>query len=83
LKNISGAMSATHVLTILVIAASLAMAQQPAGAATPTGSAEVPAVPANIQVRPSNVLFLSGHAQGTQSYICLPSVGVDWVAAAA
>jgi hypothetical protein len=32
-----------------------------------------PPVPDNIQVDPSNKVFLVGHAIGTQNYICLPS----------
>jgi len=40
-----------------------------------TGSIKVPPVPANLQVQAGNVLFLSGHAQGTQNYICLPELG--------
>jgi len=32
-----------------------------------------PPVPGNIQVPAGNKLFLSGHAIGTQNYICLPS----------
>jgi Protein of unknown function (DUF3455) len=30
-------------------------------------------VPANIQVPPGNEVFLVGHGEGTQNYICLPS----------
>ncbi|MBZ5619000.1 MAG: DUF3455 domain-containing protein [Acidobacteriia bacterium] len=35
----------------------------------------VPTVPANLQVPEGNMVFLGGHAQGTQNYICLPSGG--------
>jgi hypothetical protein len=38
-----------------------------------------PAVPIAIQVPPGNVVFLEGHAVGTQNYICLPSSsGFTW-----
>jgi len=39
-----------------------------------------PAVPANIQVPAGNKLFLVGHAQGTQNYVCVPGgTGVRFV----
>src|SRR5215470_19887429 len=44
-----------------------------------TDTIKVPAVPSNLQVQDGNMLYLSGHAQGTQNYICLPTVnGVAW-----
>jgi hypothetical protein len=36
---------------------------------------KVPPVPGNIQVPSGNVLFLAGHARGTQNYVCLPALG--------
>lgn len=39
----------------------------------------VPQVPGNLKVADGNSVFLSGHAQGTQNYICLPSTsGFAW-----
>jgi hypothetical protein len=44
--------------------------------------ASPPSVPAAIQVPPGNVLFLLGHATGTQNYACQPSssapAGYEW-----
>ena len=37
------------------------------------GNLAPPPVPGNIQVPEGNVLFLVGHAFGTQNYVCLPS----------
>src|SRR5262245_59534122 len=41
-----------------------------------------PRVPSDLQVPAGNTLFLKGHAEGTQNYICLPSTasasGVAW-----
>ena len=38
-----------------------------------------PTMPANIQAPAGNTLFLTGQAQGTQNYICLPSAsGFAW-----
>jgi len=43
------------------------------------GPIKVPPVPTDLQVQEGNVLFLSGHALGTQNYICLPSAaGFAW-----
>jgi hypothetical protein len=45
-------------------------------------AASPPGVPAAIQVPPGNVLFLLGHATGTQNYACQPSssapAGYEW-----
>jgi hypothetical protein len=39
-----------------------------------------PSVPGNIQVPAGNRLFLVGHAEGTQNYVCVPSgTGVRFV----
>ena len=40
-----------------------------------TNGFTVPPVPPNLEVPAGNALFLQGHAQGTQNYICLPSGG--------
>ena len=32
----------------------------------------VPPVPSNLQVPPGNRVYLAGHAEGTQDYICMP-----------
>src|SRR5262249_20085902 len=44
--------------------------------------ASPPSAPAAIQVPPGNVLFLLGHATGTQNYACQPSssapAGYEW-----
>jgi hypothetical protein len=38
-----------------------------------------PAVPADLEVPAGQVLFLTGHAIGTQNYMCLPAAkGVAW-----
>lgn len=34
-----------------------------------------PPVPDKLQVPPGNILYLTGHARGTQNYICMPSGG--------
>jgi hypothetical protein len=69
-----------HILLIAFIASlvvtSMAALPQPAYAQiTP------PPVPENIQVPEGNELFLVGHAEGTQNYVCLPvGPGVGQVA---
>jgi hypothetical protein len=55
----------------------IAAAASPAALAEPT--APVPPVPAGIEVPAGHTLFLTGRAQGTQNYICLPAgAGFAW-----
>lgn len=51
------------------LAAVLALSLSPAHA----GEIKPPDVPDQLQVRDGSVVFLIGHARGTQNYICLPS----------
>ncbi len=62
-------------LAALTLGSCLAIAQPEA-----THGLTPPAVPANLHVDPAaNTLFLEGHAEGTQNYICLPSgSGFAW-----
>lgn len=65
---------ATGGALVVILGCSVAMAQT-----SITGTIKVPAVPSNLQVQDGNMLYLSGHAQGTQNYICLPTAnGVAW-----
>jgi len=58
----------------LVTAGVLAVSLASSAALAQTPAPVIP-VPSNIEVPAGNVLFLSGHAQGTQNYVCLPSAG--------
>ena len=67
-----------YLVTVVVITtaleSSIAVAQPATG-----GGLTAPPVPANIQVPVGNTLVLKGQAEGTQNYICLPSVsGFSW-----
>jgi hypothetical protein len=58
-------------LVAVALGSSLGMAQ--------TGLITPPPVPDNLQIEAGNALFLAGHAQGTQNYICLPNAtGFAW-----
>jgi len=65
------------VLHFFVAAGTLAVILQAplATAQIVTPALKTPAVPSNLEVPKGNMLFLAGHAQGTQNYICLPSAG--------
>jgi len=63
-------------LTGGILAAALQSAVALAQPAAPTGSTiELPNMPSNLKVLAGNTPFLSGHAQGTQNYICLSVPG--------
>jgi hypothetical protein len=58
-----------------VLAAAVALPK-----AAHAGDIIVPTVPADVRVDAPNEVFLVGHAQGTQNYVCLPSgTGVAYV----
>jgi hypothetical protein len=71
----------TYLLHLITISAfvlgldfSIALAQ-PVSTARP----DVPPLPPNIEVPAGNSVFLKGHAEGTQNFICLPAgSGVAW-----
>jgi hypothetical protein len=62
-------------LRYLIVAGVLAVECSAALAQPAIGTINVPPMPTKLQVPDGNTLFLSGHAQGTQNYICLPSAG--------
>jgi hypothetical protein len=67
-------------LLIAVAVVSLGLAAPVSAAGSPPRpGVGTPSVPANLEVPPGHVLFLEGHAVGTQNYVCLPSsTGVAW-----
>ncbi len=68
-------------LLILIAAGACALGfGSSANAAEPSRSRiGVPPVPANLEPPDGHVVFLQGHALGTQNYVCLPTAGaVAW-----
>ncbi len=72
----------TSRLSFLIAAGVIALGlAAPVALAGPPGrpGADAPTVPPNLEVPQGHVLFLDGHAVGTQNYVCLPSsTGVAW-----
>ena len=58
----------------------LALGASPAAAQTWPLRIDVPSVPPTLEVPDGHVVFLEGHAVGTQNYVCLPAPsGATWV----
>lgn len=72
-------MSTCAMQRIILGAIILGTATSIAAAQPALGGADVPPVPRGLEVPEGNVLFLKGHAAGTQNYICvLTKSGFSW-----
>jgi Protein of unknown function (DUF3455) len=61
-----------YAVAVVALSVTLGISEPRLAAGDPKGVSVVPAVPAILEVPAGNQVYLAGHAEGTQNYICLP-----------